>query len=149
MHSHFNCLGEQMAYTQRMLTTYLRHRLQDTPLNPSQFILLLHLFKLDGQSQEQVNQMMQYDKGVIARNARHLEKAGYITRQVNPQDNRAYQLHLTPQAHAYFPEMKNILREWNAVMTDGEDPDDLQHFQALLHRITQRSMQKLNELKNK
>jgi len=143
-----NCLGEYMAVTQRMLNAFLRCRLEGVDISASQVIFLMHLFKQDGQSQEEINRKMQYDKGVIARMAAALEKNGYISRKNNPTDNRAYNLHLTQKATDFLPKMVEILKEWNEVLVQGEDEETLKVLNSAMKRISDRSIEKVKEVKD-
>jgi len=142
------CIGEHMAVTQRMLNSFLRYKLENTDINASQFIFLMHLFKKDGQSQEQINRSIQYDKGVIARMAIQLEKDAYITRQSNPQDKRANSLHLTEKAKGFYPKMIDILVEWNDVLLCDESEEEIKKLSEIVERIALRSINKIKEVKN-
>jgi DNA-binding MarR family transcriptional regulator len=142
------CMGKYMAVTQKMLSSYLRLKLEDTTLNASQFIFLMHLFNKDGQSQEQLNKHMQYDKGVVARMADGLEKNGYIERQVNENDNRAYELHITQKAKDFYPRMIETLAEWNEMLVSGESDEDIEKLSQMMERISLKSIQKVKEIKN-
>ena len=148
MVAHDYCLGENMAVIQRMLASFLRVKLEGSDINASQFIFLMHLFKKDGQSQEQINTHMQYDKGVVARMASSLEKNNYITREINNEDSRAYHLYLTKKARAFNPQMMVILREWNDVLIRGETEKDIKAMSEILKRISDRSIQKVKDIKN-
>ncbi len=143
-----NCLGEYMAVTQRMLNAFLRCRLEDADISASQVIFLMHLFKQNGQSQEEINRKMQYDKGVIARMAGALEKNGYISRRKNPNDTRAYNLFLTQKAMDFLPKLVELLKEWNEVLEQGEDQETLKLLNTAMKRISDRSIEKVKEIKN-
>lgn len=141
-------IGKYMAITQRMFNAFLRYRLKCTTLNPSRFIFLIHLFAEDGQSQKQINKTLQYDKGVIARIANQLEKDGYIIRECNPNDNRAYKLHLRQKAKDFYPTMIDILSEWNEVLLADETTQDIDMLNKTLKRLAKKSINKVKELKN-
>ena len=143
-----NCLGEYMSVTQRMLNAFLRCRLEDVDITASQVIFLMHLFKQDGQSQEEINKKMQYDKGVVARMAAALENNGYISRENNPEDNRAYKLYLTKKATAFRPKMVEILKEWNQVLVQDEDEETLKQLNCAMKRISERSIEKVKEIRH-
>ena len=143
-----NCLGEYMSVTQRMLNAFLRCRLEDVDITASQVIFLMHLFKQDGQSQEEINKKMQYDKGVVARMAAALENNGYISRENNPEDNRAYKLYLTKKATDFRPKMVEILKEWNHVLVQDEDEETLKQLNSAMKRISDRSIEKVKEIRD-
>ena len=143
-----NCLGEYMSVTQRMLNAFLRCMLEDVDITASQVIFLMHLFKQDGQSQEEINRKMQYDKGVVARMAAALEKNGYISREKNPEDNRAYNLYLTQKATDFRPKMVEILKEWNQVLVQDEDDETLKQLNSAMKRISDRSIEKVKEIRD-
>ncbi|MDA3847134.1 MAG: MarR family transcriptional regulator [Vallitaleaceae bacterium] len=142
------CVGKYMAITQRMLNAFLRQRLENTDINPSMFMFLLQLVGHDGLSQKQINDSMQYNKGVVTRIANQLEKKGYIIRKSNDQDHRAYRLHLTKKAENFQPTMINILKEWNEVILSDETEEAIETLNTTLERIATKSINKVKEVKN-
>jgi len=142
------CIGKYMAITQRMLNAFLRYRLSDTDITPSMFMFLLNLLGEDGISQKQLNDSMQYDKGVVARLASQLEIKGYIDRKSNAEDHRAYRLYLTEKAREMQPKIIEILAEWNSVLLDEETNETKLVLNSALERISQRGVKKVKEIKN-
>lgn len=142
------CIGKHMAITQRMLNAFLRHRLKETDITPSMFMFLLNLLGEDGISQKQLNDSMQYDKGVVARLASQLESKGYIVRKNNVEDHRAYRLYLTQKAIDMKPKMIELLIEWNDVLFKDETNETMQVLNSALKNISERSINKVKEIKN-
>jgi len=142
------CIGRHMAITQRMLNAFLRHKLKETDITPSMFMFLLNLLGEDGISQKQLNDSMQYDKGVVARLASQLESKGYIERKNNIEDNRAYRLYLTEKARFMQPKIIEILTEWNDVLLKDETNETILVLNNTLERISNRSVNKVKEFKN-
>lgn len=142
------CIGQNMAVIQKMLTAYLKVRLEPFDLSPTQFMFLLHLRTSDGISQENLNEKMQYDKGVIARTAKQLMDSHYIKRQVNHEDKRAYQLFLTDEAKAFFPTMDLILSEWNDTLLTDLSVEEVTLLNRTLEAIAQRTIQKVEKMKH-
>ncbi len=142
------CIGKYMSVTQRMLKAYLRIKLRDYEIGHQHFIFLLYLFGHDSMSQKQINDSMQYDKGVVTRIAEYLEQYGYIQRENNPVDHRAYKLHLTQKAKDFYPEMMDILSEWNDSLLSEESDETIKVLTPALNRIAQKSIDKVKEVKN-
>ena len=142
------CIGKHMSVIQKMLRVYLNSKLSDYDINHSQFFFILYLFDHENISQRELNNFMRYDKGSIARIAESLEDLGYIARESNPDDHRAYKIHLTNKARDIYPKMIDMLNEWNSFLTEGENNTDINLMKNILDRMAQKSINKVRELKH-
>ena len=62
-----------------------------------QATVLFLLQEKDGRMLSEIGQVIGVDNSAVTGLADRLEKAGYVTREPNPGDRRAWHLHLTPQ----------------------------------------------------
>ena len=65
----------------------------------------------------------------------HLEKHGFIRREVNPQDKRTAAVFPTQKALDVYPHVLEIIRGWDASVTSPLTEDEKHTLQALLKRV--------------
>jgi len=70
--------------------------LQQYNLSSSRYYTLVHLDESPGLSQNELSERLLCTKGNTTRIVKSMEEDGYLTRQVDPEDNRALCLYLTP-----------------------------------------------------
>ncbi len=127
--------GRYIAGIYRASQKYWKMQLVDTDLRPVDFQILISLRHHDGSSQEDLVHWMFIDKSVVARAVKHLIEGGYVTRKVNEQDRRAYQLFRTEKAIAFDPEMERILNEWEGIILEALPEDEQEHLGDLLKGV--------------
>lgn len=95
------------------------------------FFMLLRYY--NGATAEELCSMLDIDKAAAARAIKSLEEKGFVKRIRNVEDKRQNKLFLTATATAKFQGIDAALSEWNAVMMDGIDKNDLETvFKSLL-----------------
>lgn len=118
-----NCMGRHISIVNKYFKVFLKANLSDIDINPTEFMVVLTLFETEGLSQEGVVEKLGYDKGVLARTIKTLEKSNYIKRIQDEKDRRAYKLYSTEKALEIKPFMIDILKKWNDSITGGIDED--------------------------
>ena len=93
------------------------------------------LFHNDGITQEELSGIVCLDKATTARGVKKLEKLEYLTREVNPDDRRAYRLHLTKNATDMRPRLKRILKNSTDMVTQNLSEDEKETFENLLSKM--------------
>jgi DNA-binding MarR family transcriptional regulator len=95
------------------------------------FFMLLRCY--DGATAEELCSILEIDKAAAARVIKSLEEKGFVKRIRGMEDKRQNKLFLTAKARRQFGGIDAALSEWNAVMTDGIDENDLKTvFKSLL-----------------
>lgn len=97
-----------------------------------------------GISQESLVQYYQIDKGAIAKSIRRMEELGYIRREQNPEDRRAYCLFPTERAREVMDFCREDMKRMEQAFEESLTPEEIETFQRLLLRITD-NMQKYIE----
>lgn len=97
-----------------------------------------------GISQESLVQYYQIDKGAIAKSIRRMEELGYIRREQNPEDRRAYCIFPTEKAHEVMDFCREDMRRMEKNLEQSLSKEEIQTFQELLGRITD-NIQKYTE----
>lgn len=91
-------LGFIFSDISRLARKEFDRRVRSLRLTRSQWMFLFHLARKPGCSQSELAESLQMERISVSRQARRLEKAGWIERRDHRQDGRAYHLHLTPKA---------------------------------------------------
>lgn len=101
-----------------------------------------------GISQEALVQYYQIDKGAIAKSVRRMEEYGYVKREQNPEDRRAYCLFPTEKAHAVMEFCREDSLRMEKAFEETLSPDEIETFQRLLLRITDNMKKYIEEDKS-
>ncbi len=136
MLTEYDSIGKWISVIHRQFQTYINQELKEQDLNASQFIYLINLFQEDGINQETLTSKMYIDKSMTARSLKQLEKTGYIRREKSKTDGRAYEVFITKKAQAIRPEADRILTEWNKLL--AENIND-QEIISLIHVLKEMS----------
>lgn len=118
----------------------MNDRLRPYNLSSGQFPLLFHLSHQQDVTQEVLARHLHLDKGAIARAARKLEDAGYITRTPDPANRRAVRLLLTEKGEQTVTEMQRLDREWEDQVSEGLSTEERTDLNALLYKIAMNSI---------
>ena len=103
---------------------YFKNHLKQYGLNTAEGLSLLALYEEDGRTQEQLIMLLHYDKGVMTRTMKSLEKKEMIRRVNHEEDNRSYMFYLTDKGREKRPEIMEILRNWTKlILTDVQEED--------------------------
>lgn len=91
----------------------------------------------DGVTQEDLTEMLKFDKAATARAVQSLEKKGLVTRTRDKNDKRKNRLYLTEEAKKRWPAVRNDLSHFNERLIWGIDARSLE--------ITYQVLQKMEE----
>src|SRR5512138_3362543 len=84
-----------IAHIYRSHVAYMARELEAYRVGSGQFEVLLFLFHEDGISQEKLSKALKVSKSTSTRAIQSLEKEGYVYRQRDENDLRAYRVYLT------------------------------------------------------
>lgn len=118
-------------------------RLRPYDLSSGQFPVLIHLSHQQNVTQDVLARHLHLDKGAIARAARKLEDAGYITRTPDPANRRAFRLLLTEKGEQIVTEMQKLDQEWDDLVCAGLSAEERTDLNALLYRIAMNSIKSI------
>lgn len=121
----------------------MNERLRPYNLSSGQFPLLFHLSHQQDVTQEALARHLHLDKGAIARAARKLEEAGYITRTQDPANRRAVRLLLTERGEQIVTEMQMIDKEWEDLVSEGLSAEERTDLNTQLYRIAMNSIRSI------
>ena len=115
-----------IALANRHYLMYLNKRLASYGLSGSQYLFILNICRQPGLTQDKLPDIIHINKSNVTRALAHLEKRGFIRREVNPQDKRTA---------AVYPHVLEIIRGWDASVTSPLTEDEKHTLQALLKRV--------------
>ena len=101
---------------------------------------LLHICASPGMSQEQLARALHVNPSNAARQLSLLEGQGFIDRRVSPQDKRLMEIHPTAKALACVPLIREVNDQWNAYLTEGISPEDLEALERMLEHMRGRAI---------
>lgn len=97
-----------------------------------------------GISQENLVRKVKIDKGAVAKAIKDMVDKGYLIKEQNPYDKRAYCLYLTGKAGRICVEGERHYRKFEQRLTEGLTKEESETFKVLLAKIT-RNMEKIME----
>lgn len=115
------------SYTNKVLKPY--------KLSSGTYPYLLALYYKEGINQNQISRELNVNKAMSARAVKQLIDLGYLTKQEDNMDSRAYKLCLTEKGKNIIPIVKEKLNEWNIKITKGFSEDDKKFVLNLLGKV--------------
>ncbi len=98
-------------------------------------LILFHIRRNPGASQEEIASHFSLDKTSVARDARRLEEMGHIRRQMDPENRRQYQLYLTEAGEAMLPVLDGVHDAFAARISAGISREDWEVLTRLLQQV--------------
>ena len=124
-----------IALANRHYLMYLNKRLASYGLSGSQYLFILNICRQPGLTQDKLPDIIHINKSNVTRALAHLEKRGFIRREVNPQDKRTAAVFPTQKALDVYPHVMEIIRGWDASVTSPLTEDEKHTLQDLLKRV--------------
>ncbi len=117
---------------------YMAKELEPYGIGRGQFDFLMVLYRRDGISQETLAKRLKVSKATSTRAVRSLEKEGYVYRQVDEEDRRAYKVYLTEKGK----EMRGVVLEKLLAFVDNLlsdfTPEEKEDFMHLLKKASKK-----------
>lgn len=115
--------------------TRLRALLLPMGLDPRQYGLLLCLGRNDGQSQQQLADLVGIHRNAMVGLVDDLEERGLVERRRHPSDRRAHAVHLTGAARDLLPEVTATADRLDDELLTGLDGTERERLMTLLRRM--------------
>lgn len=119
----------------RCATQYRTEMLAPLGLKSCHASYLLQICKNPGISQEQLARRIYFNKSSVARQLAVLEKAGFIRRTTSETDRRVTQLFPTDKAIALLPQIRQVLLDWEDLITQGLSPQEQTALREMLLKL--------------
>ena len=101
-------------------------------LTRAQWRALKRLSYNEGLRQAELAEQLELEPIAIGRVIDRLQKAGFVERRADPNDRRAWRLHLTKRAHAVVDDMEKISAELFREAQKGISASDMKAMMATL-----------------
>ncbi|MBI9086724.1 MAG: MarR family transcriptional regulator [Desulfobacterales bacterium] len=116
---------------------YFDRELAHLNIGSGQIRILRALDLSDGVNQEHIRLIFHLDKGTVAKSIKPLIREGYIRREKNLDDKRAYRIFLTDKGREIMPMLKQTVQNWAEVLTSGFTTREKEAANDLLSRMSQ------------
>ncbi|EOD01495.1 MarR family winged helix-turn-helix transcriptional regulator [Caldisalinibacter kiritimatiensis] len=138
-------IGRWLAIINGCLKSYVSKQLEPYNLGSGQFHYILLLYKHDGITQEEMTKYTNKDKGTTARAIKKLEREGYVTRKVNPEDKRSYKIYLTQKVINMKPIIFNVLDKSIELLEQGLSNEEKDMLLIVLKKMAKNAVKNMKE----
>lgn len=128
-------IGRYISKIHRRGISFISKELTGLGIGAGQFMFLLELYRKDGRSQENIAQALDVDKGTTARAIKKLEEEGFLTREKDEVDKRAYKLYLTDKGRNIKENIYKVLSEWEIHMTSNLTEQEGKDVRYILRKM--------------
>ena len=101
----------------------------------AQWKVLFKLTRMPGLRQVELADMLDLEPITLCRIVDRLEEAGLVERARDPEDRRAWRLHVTAQAQPLMEKLQAVGSQLVAQAFAGIDPKDIENTRAVLARV--------------
>ena len=129
----------------RCTQAYCNEVLEKYSLGSGTYPFLLTLFIKEGINQNQISKELNVDKAMSARAIKKLIALGYLKKEEDQKDSRAYKLYLTETAKTILPSVKEELRIWNEMITKDLSEQELEKTIDLLSKVLKNAISYKNK----
>lgn len=128
-------IGRYISQIYRKGNSFISKGLNELGIGSGQVMFLLELYRQDGRNQEELSDVLNIDKGTTARAIKKLEEQGFLIREKNRDDKRAYKVYLTDKSKDLKNDIYAIMSNWEEVITSNLDKEESENMIILLKKI--------------
>lgn len=114
----------------------MSERLRDYGFSGAMYLILLHIERHPGTTQDNIANHMFIDKCNVARRTKKLETLGYLYRETDQNDRRQNNLYLTEKGRELVPVIREYMAQWGRTITAGLDDQECASLIGLLTKMT-------------
>ena len=137
MDSNEHSIARWVSILYRYGQSYVSKKAEAYNIGSGQCIVLLALFKGDGINQKQLSEYLKIDKASIAKAVQRLVKEGYLSRETDDNDKRAYRVYLTKKAWDIETTLFEVISKWENVLSSGLSETEQDTFLRLLRKMAE------------
>lgn len=128
-------LGYEICLTARKIYQHLNALFEPLDITPEQWIIIKALLREDKLSQKELSLRVNKDQNTTKAIVDKLVKKGFIKREDNPQDKRAFILSLTSKAISLAPKLKELDAQMISTLTSEIQSQELENFLSTLKKL--------------
>ena len=121
-----------------------RSRFEGLGLARGQPGVLRQLWLRDGLTQAELGEALHVQPATITRMIQRMERAGWVERRPDPDDQRAWRVYQTDAARTVQPRVESLIQALNAEALQGFTPDEVRALTGFLTRMRD-NLRTLNE----
>lgn len=125
-------LGRTLTYLLRSRKRFMGEKLKDYGFSGGMYMIVLHVDRHPGLSQDAVAGHLYLDKCSVARKVKKLEELGCLYRETDPSDRRQNKLFLTEKGRELAPAIREYLGQWGDEVTSGLTEEEKETLITLL-----------------
>ena len=110
-------VGKYISIIHRTGSSFLSKEFSKFNIGSGQYMYLIHLYKNDGLSQEELTEILNIDIGTTAKSIKKLETEGFVMRVKDKNDKRINRVYLTPKALEIKDEFLSSINAWENTLT--------------------------------
>ena len=134
-------IGRWVSLIHRQGQIFIGRELHKFNIGYGQFSFLNVLYIEDGLHQEDISSRLNIDKATTTRAISKLENEGYVRRERDPKDGRAYKVFLTQKGKEIKPAIWKVLREWTSILSSDFSDEEYVQVIELLRRMHENALQ--------
>mgnify|MGYP003374710058 FL=1 len=129
-------LGRAVTFLHRSRSRFMSERLRDYGFSGAMYLILLHIERHPGTTQDSIANHMFIDKCNVARRTKKLETLGYLYRETNQNDRRQNNLYLTEKGRELVPVIRSYMAQWGRPITEDLTSQECVTLLELLTKMT-------------
>lgn len=138
-------IGRLLGCLHRQAQKYLHREFSKLELGSGTHLFLMLLHHQDGITQNELTTRAHIDKAHTTRAIQRLVELGYISREKDEHDQRAYRIFLTDKAHKIMPEIKRVLKMWTAIISNGFSETEVKQTLSLLSKMSENAVKYMED----
>ncbi len=123
----------------RCANAYRGDKLHSDKLSPLHHSFVLTVTRFPGISQEELAEKLCINKSNVTRAVATLEDQGYVKRESDENDKRILRVYPAEKMMEILPQVRSVSKEWNRYLTDDINEHEIEVFQSVLERITEKA----------
>lgn len=126
---------KKMNIISRCQAMYRNERAASEELSACHSAFVLTVCRAPGLSQEELAREICLNKSTVTRTLSYLEEHGFVERRSDAQDKRVLLVYPTEKMLSVLPRVREVTREWNALISRGIDEEEMRVFFSVLERM--------------
>lgn len=129
--------GRYISVLHRQANVFYSKEFSKFEFGSGQYMFMIHLYKHDGISQEELSDLINIDKGTTAKAIKKLEELNYIERRKDSDDKRINRIYLTKKALDIKEDFFDTLSKWESILTDNLSQEEILQGLNILKKLSQ------------
>lgn len=119
-------------------SSFCNQKLQEVGVTQGLLYFILYIGKHTGCSTGELINALHMDWGYAQRSIEKLTQDGFILKEKNMKDKRAYHLSLTPKGENVFSVSHQVFFDWDAIILQGLAEEEKEQLFQILEKLIQR-----------